>query len=142
MSPDDRWWSGGLRFSCVSCGECCGGAPGTVGFTPAEEGAMAHALGVDISEFRALYIWTKYGEPSLRELPNYDCVFLERQQGGLCRCGIYNARPAQCRTFPFWGEVLGSRFAWNRFASSCPGMNKGVLHDGDEIAARLLESPL
>lgn len=113
-----------------------------MGFTPAEEEAMAGALGVCVDGFRELYVWTKYGELSLRELPNYDCVFLERHQDAPCRCRVYETRPAQCRTFPFWNEIMRSRFAWDRFASSCPGMNRGDFHDGDEIAARLLKSPL
>jgi Fe-S-cluster containining protein len=128
------WWGDGLYFSCASCGRCCGEAPGTVSFTAQEELAMAEALGIGADEFRSLYVWGRYGKPSLRERPNYDCVFLEPSAR---RCSIYSARPGQCREFPFWPEVLSSRESWERFALTCKGMNQGAFHDNAEIVSRL-----
>jgi Fe-S-cluster containining protein len=138
MSGDSEavhWWDEGVCFSCLSCGRCCGESPGTVSFTEAEESAMSSALGISVFEFRALYVWRRYGAPSLRERENYDCVFLERVP--LLRCGIYDVRPLQCRTFPFWPEVMRSRSSWGRFADSCPGMNQGAFHDSRDIASLL-----
>jgi Fe-S-cluster containining protein len=93
---------------------------------------MAGALGIDAAEFKCLYVWRKYGKLSLRERSNYDCCFLRRG-----RCLIYSARPSQCRTFPFWPDILSSEAAWERFAASCPGMNDGFFHDRREIEAYL-----
>jgi Fe-S-cluster containining protein len=126
------WWRDGLRFSCTKCGLCCGGAPGTVRFTAAERSAMALALEISDTEFDLLYTWKKYGVLSIREKPNYDCVFLKTERG-VSECGVYEARPAQCRTFPFWPDVLESRRSWDDFALSCPGMNNGLLRGRDEI---------
>jgi Fe-S-cluster containining protein len=128
------WWSGGLCFSCTRCGGCCGGAPGTVSFTYAEEEAMAMALGLDVFSFRVQYVWDKYGFPSLREKENYDCIFLTREPLG---CKIYENRPSQCSSFPFWPAVLKSRRSWERFARDCPGMNQGDFHDSRSIMSRL-----
>ena len=36
------------------------------------------------------------------------CVFLENNQ-----CSIYEARPVQCSTYPFWPNILKSEKAWN-----------------------------
>jgi Fe-S-cluster containining protein len=127
------WWRGGLYFSCVKCGCCCGGAPGTVRFSASERSAMAYALGIFETEFDLLYTWHKYGVLSLREKPNYDCVFLNTECGG-AECGIYGARPAQCSTFPFWPDVMESRRSWDDFALSCPGMDNGLFHGHDEIS--------
>jgi Fe-S-cluster containining protein len=124
------WWSEGLNFSCLRCGRCCGESPGTVCFDAFEERAMADSLKIGVEEFRSLYVWRKYGFPSLRELENYDCVFLLRDP---FRCGIYESRPSQCRTFPFWPEVLRSRLSWDHFAKSCPGMNQGAFQSREEI---------
>jgi Fe-S-cluster containining protein len=102
---------------------------------------MADALGVDIQEFRRLYVWCRYGKPSLRERSNYDCVFLEPSAR---RCAIYSVRPCQCREFPFWPDVLSSKESWDRFALACMGMNQGAFHDHAEIVSRLykyLENP-
>jgi Fe-S-cluster containining protein len=128
------WWSEGLRFSCLRCGGCCGVEPGVVNFTEAEEQAMSGALGISVFTFRSLYVWRKYGETSLRERANYDCVFLERDP---FKCGIYDARPLQCRTFPFWPEILKDRLLWEKYAVSCPGMNQGVFHDSTDIKSIL-----
>ena len=94
---------------------------------------MASALGLSETEFDLLYTWRKYGVLSLREKPNYDCVFLEMESGG-SQCGIYAARPAQCSSFPFWPDVMKNRRSWDDFALSCPGMNNGTFHERDEIS--------
>jgi Fe-S-cluster containining protein len=127
------WWRDGLYFSCTKCGLCCGGAPGTVRFGASERSAIAHALGLSETEFDLHYTWRKYGVLSLREKPNYDCVFLKTEHGR-AKCGIYEARPAQCSTFPFWPDVIESRRSWDDFALSCPGMNNGIFHGRDEIS--------
>lgn len=132
--PESPWWRDGLLFSCVGCGRCCGVEPGAVWFTPDECSVMACALGLGTAEFESLYVWRRYGRPSLREKPNYDCIFLERDP---VRCGIYDARPAQCRTFPFWPDVLKSKLSWDRYSLTCPGMNSGRHHTYDEILACL-----
>jgi Fe-S-cluster containining protein len=99
---------------------------------------MARSLGVDEFEFDRLYVWRKYGRPSLREASNYDCVFLG---GNRDRCMVYESRPAQCGSFPFWPEILKNRQSWDEYSQTCPGMNEGDLHNEEEIA-RLLSSVL
>ena len=91
---------------------------------------MAGALAISPEEFDFLYVWRKYGKPSLRERANYDCIFLDRNPD---RCSIYAVRPAQCATFPFWPEILKSKLSWDRYSLSCPGMNQGDFHDATEI---------
>ena len=39
------------------------------------------------------------------------------------RCSIYEARPLQCRTYPYWPRVMWAREAW---------VNETVLMDGEE----------
>ena len=75
---------------------------------------------------------------SLREKSNYDCVFWKDE------CTVYQARPLQCRAFPFWDSVLSSPQAWETAGTGCPGINSGELHTGTEIAGflRLLEEEL
>ena len=69
---------------------------------------------------------------SLQEKENYDCIFLEN--GG---CRVYESRPRQCETYPFWAHVLEDRESWDREAQSCPGMNKGKLYTKKEIEEKL-----
>ena len=60
---------------------------------------------------------------------SYDCVFLDRVTvPGKALCSLYEARPTQCRTWPFWPELLESEKTWNdaKFGSDgCPGLGKG-----------------
>lgn len=126
----------GLRFSCTQCGNCCTGPTGYVLFTPEEAGRMAAALGVDTETFTTTYTRETDLGRSLREVRTprgYDCVFLERDGSGLARCRIYQARPGQCRTWPFWKSNLRDRGAWERAARTCPGINRGPLTGPDAI---------
>jgi Fe-S-cluster containining protein len=68
---------------------------------------------------------------SLKEKSNFDCIFWDGA------CTVYCARPLQCRAFPFWQSILGSKEAWTVAASGCPGMGRGTLHGRDEIESCL-----
>lgn len=123
------WYADGLRFGCTRCGNCCVGA-GTVRVSDAEIRALASETELSDDEFRALYTRRlRGGDVSLRETRSKACVFYDRRQG----CTVYDARPRQCRTWPFWRGVVHSAERWNEEARDCPGMNAGRLHDGEEI---------
>ncbi|MDR1650783.1 MAG: YkgJ family cysteine cluster protein [Synergistaceae bacterium] len=128
----DVWWHGGLYFSCLQCGACCGREPGSVSFTDRELEAMSDELGISTEEFLGSWAWEKYGVLSLREQLNFDCVFLHTDNGR-ASCKIYAVRPSQCSAFPFWPDLLGDKFLWDSYALSCPGMNHGEFHGYDEI---------
>jgi Fe-S-cluster containining protein len=49
------------------------------------------------------------------------CIFLDAD--GQCR--VYSVRPLQCRTYPFWPEIVASAAAWRREARRCEGINQG-----------------
>ncbi|RKX73687.1 MAG: YkgJ family cysteine cluster protein, partial [Spirochaetes bacterium] len=46
---------------------------------------------------------------------------------------VYDYRPLQCRSYPFWGSNLISETAWNELEKNCPGVNKGKLHTKEQI---------
>ena len=50
-------------------------------------------------------------------------------------CGIYEVRPLQCRTWPFWPENLENKQAWNVETRKCPGMNTGKHYTPAKIEA-------
>lgn len=94
---------------------------------------MAEFLGIREREFVQRYVRKVNQRMSLIELPNGNCVFYD--QG----CKIYPVRPSQCRTFPFWKEVLTNKTNWDRAAQECPGMNEGKHFSEEEIDALLQE---
>lgn len=103
---------------------------------------MAAHMGLSESEFLATYAHQIDGKWSLRERKGpqgWDCVFLTRDADGRAGCGLYRARPQQCRTWPFWPELLASPEAWAaaKRETPCPGMDSGPVIPVEEIIQRL-----
>ena len=73
---------------------------------------------------------------SLRENGDGRCVLFESGSG----CQAYEARPRQCRTWPFWARIVATPAAWEREKADCPGMGAGDLFGPEEIE-RLARSP-
>lgn len=126
---EDVWYKDGVRFTCTQCGNCCTGPPGYVWFTDEEAEAMAARLELTVPAFLKKYAHRVFGKYSLDESRNargeYDCIFLHESKEGKRTCSIYNDRPMQCRTWPFWSENLESEAAWERASERCPGMTRG-----------------
>ena len=132
------WWQEGLFFSCVRCGRCCRGEPGSVWLSPGELEAIAGHLRIGSEAFLKDFAIERRGRISLRERPNWDCVMY---RGESARCGIYNVRPLQCRLFPFWPSILRTRRGWLERSKDCPGMGRGRFWSAEEIADLLAKSP-
>ncbi|HBS28188.1 MAG TPA: zinc/iron-chelating domain-containing protein [Phycisphaerales bacterium] len=132
--PAREWYDEGLRFECTMCGACCTGAPGYVRFTEAEGRAIASRLGIAYERFIEGYTQdagVEGLERSLSEVQTefgWDCVFLDRQRvPGKAVCSLYEDRPTQCRTFPWWPEHLASPRAWQRLGRTCEGVGRGAV---------------
>lgn len=134
-----EWFADGLRFECTQCGNCCTGPPGAVWFNDAEAGVIAAELGLADDEFRRRFAHQLDGRWSLIERETkhgHDCVFLDRQtRPGKAVCSIYKSRPMQCRTWPFWPEIVESARSWSAFKrrTPCPGMDSGSLIPAEQI---------
>lgn len=137
---EQEWFAkeGGLRFACTMCGNCCSGPSGYVVVSDEESAKLASRLGLSVAEFERRYTHMTAHGRSLNETAGehgLDCVFLDRTQvPGRAVCGVYEDRPAQCRTWPFWPSVVRSRQSWDRAADRvCPGMNTGPVFTPVEI---------
>jgi uncharacterized protein len=38
---------------------------------------------------------------------------------------VHSVKPVQCRTYPFWPELVEHRDVWDYEAKKCPGINTG-----------------
>jgi len=119
------------------CGNCCTGPEGYVLFTPEEGERIARRLGISTADFLDRFTHETEMGRSLQEVRTehgLDCVFLDRAAvPGRAVCGIYDQRPAQCRTWPFWASNLSGPRAWTRAGRTCPGINRGQLVPPEQI---------
>ncbi len=122
--PDTPWYHEGLRFRCKGCGSCCTGSPGHVWVNKSEIAALAAAMRIDVEEFQRRYVRLVGIRKSLVEFRNGDCVFFDDQSQ---TCQVYEVRPRQCRTWPFWASNLRTPRAWQQTCDECPGADHGPL---------------
>jgi Fe-S-cluster containining protein len=91
---------------------------------------MAKYLHLNRNMFIAHFVRNVRQRKSLVELDNGDCIFFDREIRG---CQLYEVRPTQCRTWPFWNQNIDTPNSWKKTAKFCPGCNKGDWHPLDEI---------
>jgi Fe-S-cluster containining protein len=101
--------------------------------TPEEIAAIAKHRGESVDEVQVLFTRLVGKRRSLKEKPNGDCAFYDRQEG----CTIYPARPRQCRTWPFWESNVVTPENWERTRRICPGSGQGELIPAEEITRRI-----
>jgi Fe-S-cluster containining protein len=128
----DVFYDKGLRFECTRCSRCCRHTPGYVFLSAKDVQRLAKHLRIDGDEFLRTY-WRRVSlgvanRISLKEKPNYDCIFWK--DGG---CSVYEARPLQCRAYPFWSANVASLEAWEEQGKQCPGIGRGPLYERAEI---------
>ncbi len=131
----------GLKFECQMCRYCCSSEPGYVYLTKDDIEKASKHFGIDFDSFIKTYCrlvdFGPYFLVSLQETPDYDCIFLSSKG-----CAIYDARPLQCRTYPFWKNVMESEESWKREGESCPGIGKGRIVSKREIEKRLKDNEM
>ncbi len=93
-----------VRFVCLRCGNCCKG-DGVVRLEQEEIPRIAGLLGLEVDEFLARFTQEEaWDGPWLIDKFEGEerwCVFLERDGDGPHRCRIQEAKPEQCKTFPY-----------------------------------------
>ncbi len=124
------WFAEGLKFKCSQCGDCCTGAPGYVWVNKEEIRALAATQAMEVAEFEQKYVRRVGIRLSLVEYPNGDCVFFDTQTR---RCTVYEARPRQCRTWPFWESNVRTPETWQQTCEACPGSGQGTLYPLEKI---------
>ena len=91
---------------------------------------LARVMQMTEDEFRSRFVRKVGNRYSLTEYPDGDCILLDPQTR---HCLAYDARPVQCRTWPFWTSNLKTPQAWQETCDICPGAGKGELYSLDKI---------
>ena len=126
----------GLRFECTQCGKCCWtrGEYSHVYLTKDDLAALASAVGLSVAETRKRYTFRDENGWTELDFAGGRCVMLDAKTN---LCTVYESRPTQCRTFPFWPEMI-RRGGWTAEAKNiCEGVGRGRVVAKEEAAARL-----
>lgn len=123
----------GIQFECTRCNGCCRGGPGTVYLNTADLKELTIALDLDFEQLALQYLRIVDFTYCLIEKENFDCIFWEEEGG----CRVYERRPTQCRTFPFWILNMRTLKAWRETMERCPGIGTGRVYTKEEILERL-----
>jgi Fe-S-cluster containining protein len=106
--------------ACIECqARCCRGESGYIYVTNTEANAICEYLDIEMKEFVDSYLFKKGYKYSIKERvvgDEHECIFYDHKTNG---CGIYEARPTQCRTFPFW-DYFKTRV--EELKLECPGV--------------------
>ena len=127
-----------IPFDCTGCGKCCQ-TKGAVYLNPKETDDAANSMNMSLQDFKAKYIsreirsksrpdesWTVLKQK--RDSNDIEgCIFLDEETK---MCSIYEARPLQCSTYPFWPRVMESLDSWNEEVVST---DDAISSDDDQI---------
>jgi Fe-S-cluster containining protein len=112
----------GVRFTCQpGCINCCN-MEGYVYLTEDDLKRAAKFTGLTRRAFESRYVYRTSRQMRFRKPRDKQCPFL-LDHG----CSIHPAKPTQCRTFPFWPDLVERPAAWKRTGRYCPGIGKGPL---------------
>lgn len=129
---NESFYAEGLRFECTNCSRCCRHEPGYVFLSEQDLELLCNETGLERERFMSRYCRSidigGFYRLSLTEKDNYDCIFW--RDGG---CSVYQGRPLQCRTYPFWTSNLESPEDWELLKAGCPGADRGRLYSAAEI---------
>lgn len=122
LSVQDGFSYGFDSSACEECkGRCCIGESGFIWVTNCEILALSKSLNISKNEFITKYL-SKIGyRYTLKELAcesGFRCIFFDMS---LRRCSVYENRPKQCRTFPFWNHFKNNI---REVEAECPGIYK------------------
>jgi len=111
-----------LRFACQrGCVNCCNQS-GFVYLTEGDLDRAAKFTGMSKRGFERKYVYRTRHQMRFRKPREKQCPFLVDDG-----CSIHPAKPTQCRTFPFWPELVEDRAEWKRASRFCPGIGRGPL---------------
>ncbi len=113
------WYQKGLRFKCTGCGKCCT-KKGYVWLEEEDIKALSKHFNLSENAFIKKYTRNCGFDLALLDNPGSDdCIFLKDKK----LCEVYDARPKQCRTFPWWPQNLRTPSDWEEVKKECEGID-------------------
>ena len=133
-----------LRFKCKRCAVFCCKLGGPI--VKETDLKRIAKIGLDPYKFIAP-LRRRYGQQGdaigvLKQKEDGSCIFLEYDESrGIYKCGIYEARPALCRLYPFEFTLEENGTGVLSFIPCCNGLNAldGILVDREFVEKYLLD---
>lgn len=114
-----------FKFDCLACdqcgGKCCIGESGYIWINNDEINLLCKHFEMSFDEFKYHYLIKVGFKFSLKEKNFRDgkaCIFFNEDS---LNCSVYDFRPKQCRTFPFW-DYFKNHF--DELEKECIGVKK------------------
>jgi len=109
--------------ACDTCaGNCCIGESGYIWINKAEMLTLSQHLKMPLDELKEEYLRKVAYKYSIKEKKlgenNFACTFFDLKKR---QCSIYESRPIQCRTFPFWDYFKNNE---QEVFDECPAIKK------------------
>ena len=132
-APKECLYQGEEIFSCTQCGDCCNGYGGTY-VSQADITSIATYISMDPEQFKKKQCVPSGDRWVLAQKKNGFCVFWQDRM-----CSIHPVKPKMCKAWPYIGNLLVDPSNWEKMASMCPGIRKGV---PSEIVQKCVETML
>ena len=97
-----KFWKNGIQFDCHQCGNCCTFEGGAIYASEEEFIKIANHLNISEEDFYKQYTFDINNLVSIKSHSDGPCFFYKNG------CSIYDVRPTQCRTYPFWPEIMNN----------------------------------
>lgn len=117
-----------MKFKCQRSGKCCTAPEGMFVFlTKADIYRIEDATGLNPWEISTL---KSFDSTRFSDMPGTYYV-LNMEESGRClflkegSCSINDAKPTQCRTWPFWPELVREPKRMKVASDFCDGIGKG-----------------
>ena len=93
--------------ACENCnGLCCNGSSGYIYVSKTDIKNISKFLNISTEDLIQKYLYKTSYRYSIKEIENdnnFTCLFYDDKNNN---CSIYSVRPTQCRTYPFWDEII------------------------------------
>lgn len=108
---------------CEACGgNCCIGESGNIWISKQEIVNLSIHLNIGLDKLFDNFLEKRGYKYSIKEVQlakdNYACIFFDMEKRG---CSVYEARPIQCRTFPFWDYFKSNK---EEVFKECPAIKE------------------
>ena len=127
-TPRDPWYKGQvILFDCHGCAKCCK-RKGMIYFSQEDIRNASQYLEMTVDDFEKMYILRTKDVAYIYVSGNArPCPFLNKAN----KCRIHDAKPQQCRSYPFWPNIMESKQKLNTERIHCKGIGNGRQVDVD-----------